>query len=230
MQNASLSTALWFYSGADYLIVNALLWRNLQALEACLQIVWDNNRAVIREARESTPEKRFSRCGIDAAALYESYLSRTPEALTPEARQQMIDQAVLDIRCICSAMQSAGEDLQLIRNVDARFAIGRAAIGETVELLGLTSTSTTGQLIDYGKNEQRKPDQVLRIRVPAGLPALRLEDDRESEVLLPPMAYRILDRRTDNGADTLWLEAAKPLDLERLICAAKFEWEKHGKC
>lgn len=230
MQNASLSTALWFYSGADYLIVNALLWRNLQALEACLQIVWDNNRAVIREARESTPEKRFSRCGLEAAALYESYLSRTPEALTPETMQQMINQAILDIRCICSAMQSAEEDLQLIRNVDVRFAIGRAAIGETVELLGLTSTSTTGQLIDYGKNEQRKPDQVLRIRVPAGLPALRLEDDRESEVLLPPMAYRILDRRTDNGADTLWLEAAKPLDLERLICAAKFEWEKRGKC
>ena len=230
MQNASLSTALWFYSGADYLIVNALLWRNLQALEACLQIVWDNNRAVIREARESTPEKRFSRCGLDAAALYESYLSRTTEVLTEEAKHRMLDQAILDIRCICSAMQSAGEDLQLIRNVDARFAIGRAAIGETVELLGLTSTSTTGQLIDYGKNEQRKPDQVLRIRVPAGLPALRLEDDRESEVLLPPMAYRILDRRTDNGADTLWLEAAKPLDLERLICAAKFEWEKRGKC
>lgn len=230
MQNASLSTALWFYSGADYLIVNAFLWRNLQALDACLQIVWDNNRAVIREARESTPEKRFSRCGLEAAALYESYLSRTPEALTPETRQQMINQAILDIRCICSAMQSAEEDLQLIRNVDARFAIGRAAIGETVELLGLTSTSTTGQLIDYGKNEQRIPDQVLRIRVPAGLPALRLDDDRESEVLLPPMAYRILDRRTDNGADTLWLEAAKPLDLERLICAAKFEWEKRGKC
>ena len=230
MQNTPLSTALWFYSGADYLIVNALLWRNTQALEACLKIVWDNNRAVIREARQSTPEKRFSGCGLDAAALYESYLSRTPEAFTEEAKHRMIDQAILDIRCICSAMQSAEEDLQLIRNVDARFAIGRAAVGETVELLGLTSTSTTGQLIDYGKNEQQKPDQILRIRVPAGLPALRLEDDREREVLLPPMAYRVLDRRTENGADTLWLEAVKPLNLEQLICAAKSEWEKRRKC
>ena len=66
--------------------------------------------------------------------------------------------------------------------------------------------------------------------MPAGLPALRLEDDREREVLLPPMAYRVLDRRTENGADTLWLEAVKPLNLEQLICAAKFEWEKRRKC
>lgn len=64
MQNTPLSTALWFYSGADYLIVNALLWRNTKALEACLKIVWDNNRAVIREARQSTPEKRFSGSGL----------------------------------------------------------------------------------------------------------------------------------------------------------------------
>lgn len=229
MQNTPLSTALWFYSGADYLIVNALLWRNLQALEACLKIVWDNNRAVIREVRESTPEKRFSGCDLDAAALYESYLARTPEAFTEEAKQHMIDQAILDIRCICSAMRAAREDLRLIRNVDARFAIDCAAVGETVELLGLTSTSTTGQLIDYGKNEQRIPDQILRIRVPAGLPALKLEDDREREVLLPPMAYRVLDRRTENGAETLQLEAVKPLNLEQLICAAKSEWETHRK-
>ena len=142
----------------------------------------------------------------------------------------MIDQAILDICCICSAMHAAEEELQLIRNVDARFAIGCTAVGETVELLGLTSPSTTGQLIDYGKNEQRITDQILRIRVPAGLPALRLEDDREREVLLPPMAYRVLDRRTENGADTLQLEAVKPLNLEQLICAAKSEWEKRRKC
>ena len=49
-------------------------------------------------------------------------------------------------------------------------------------------------------------------------------------MLLPPMAYRVLDRRTENGADTLWLEAVKPLNLEQLICAAKSEWEKRRKC
>lgn len=200
----------------------------MQALEACLQIVWDNNCAVIREARQGTPEKRFPHCGLDTAAFYESYLSRTPKVLTEKAKHRMIDQAILDIRCICSAMHAAQEDLQLIRNVDARFAID-CAMGETVDLLGLTSTSTTGQLIDYGKNEQKKPDQILRIRVPAGLPALRLEDDRECEVLLPPMAYRVLDRRTENSADALRLEAVKPLALELLICAAKSEWEKHRK-
>ena len=62
-----VKTVVWFYTGADYLIVNAFLWRDKQALVECLEIVWSNNRAVIQEAEEQTPEKRFSSSGIDAA-------------------------------------------------------------------------------------------------------------------------------------------------------------------
>ena len=55
-----LKEALWFYTAADYLIINAFLWKNTEAMEPCLEIVHGNNIKVIKEAEEQTPEKRFS--------------------------------------------------------------------------------------------------------------------------------------------------------------------------
>ena len=216
-----LKMALWFYTGADYLIINSFLWQNRYALDECIQIVWNNNRNVIREAEEQTPKSRFGFSGIDEMRLYESYRARTPETLSDKAKGQMLDQAMDDIRCICHAMHLAHQEMKLIRNVDRRYAIKDFDVGGKIELKGLTSTSTTGQLIDYGKEDYRKPGQILRIHVAAGLPFLSITENNENEVILPPMVYRVLDRYEENETEVVDLQAMCPLDLERLIGEAK---------
>ena len=156
---------LWFYAAADYLVINAFLWKNEEALEPCLQIVHSNNAGMIREAEQQTPETRFAFSGLDCRALYDSYKRRTPPDLSPASKQRMLEQAIADIRLLCRAARPAEEEMTLLRNVDARFLLYDAPPGSTVELLGLTSTSRTGQLIDYGRQDYRAPAQVPAGRI-----------------------------------------------------------------
>ena len=210
----------WFYTGADYLVINAFLWKNREALEPCIDIVWQNNLAVIREAEEEGPEKRFASSGVEGGALLQSYRRRTPNALTDEGKKGMLEQAISDIRLLCGSMQPTTEPVRLFRNMEQAFVLQNTREGEQIELLGLTSTSTTGQRIDYGQDDYRKPAQVLQIDVPKGLPALFLKND-EHEVLLPPMRYRVSGVDLHDGVPTVALEALSPLDLEPLIESAK---------
>lgn len=222
----TLKKTLWFYTGADYLIINSFLWRDKSALDECLEIVWNNNRAVIQEAVEQTPEKRFASFGTDAISLFESYQVRTPEKLTETGKNQMIDQAIRDIRRICYAMQQEHECMKLIRNVDKRYSMNNFCIGDTINLLGLTSTSTTGQLIDYSHDNFRKPGQIVHIHIGNNIPILPVENSREHEVILPPMAYQVLDSYDENGTDHVVVEALFPLELESLIHEALAVWAR----
>lgn len=219
--NNELKTSLWFYTGADYLVINAFLWKNKSALDKCLEIVWNNNRGIICEAEEQTAERRFCSSGIDALELFESYRSRTPETLSSTAKDSMIEQAIADIYRICQAMQPAPCEMKLIRNVNQSSVLKNFQIGGTINLLGLTSTSTTGQLIDYGKENYRKPDQILKIHVAAGLPVLHIENDQENEVILPPMTYHVVDKNEENGVEVIAMEAIVPLDLDNVIHEAQ---------
>lgn len=211
-----LKECVWFYTGADYLIINAFLWKNREALEPCIDIVRQNNLAVIREAEEEGPEERFASSGIDGAALLQCYRRRTPDTLTDDAKRKMLEQAISDIRLLCGSMQPAREPIRVFRNMESAFCLKNAREGGQIELLGLTSTSTTGQQIDYGHDDYRKPAQILQIDVPKGTPALFLENE-EHEVLLPPMRYRIRGESFTDGVSTVTLEALHPLDLESLI-------------
>ncbi len=215
-----LKECAWFYTGADYLVINAFLWKNREALDPCIGIVWENNRGVIREAEEEGPEKRFATSGLDGAALLQSYRRRTPDALNDEAKRQILEQAIDDIRLLCASMRPTKEPVRLYRNMEPAFRLQNARGGEEIELLGLTSTSTTGQQIDYGHADFRAPAQVLAIDVPKGLPALFLEND-EHEVLLPPMRYRVTGTNLHDGVPTVSLEALRTLDPEQLIRSAK---------
>ena len=215
-----LRECVWFYTGADYLLINAFLWKNKKALEPCLGIVWQNNLDVIREAEEEGPEKRFASFGPDGGMMLESYRRRTADALTDDAKKGMLEQAISDIRLLCDSMQPAREPVRLFRNMESAFCLKNAREGEQIELLGLTSTSTTGQQIDYGHDDYRKPAQILRIDVPKGLPTLFLKNE-EHEVLLPPMRYRVTGNDTSDGVPTVTLEALCPLNLELLIRRAK---------
>ena len=212
--------ALWFYTAADYLIINAFLWKNTKAMAPCLEIVHKNNVGMIREAEEQTPEKRFSFSGLDCQALLDSYKRRTPRDLSPTSRRRMLEQAIADIRLLYRSASPAQQEMLLFRNMDARFMLNGASPGNTVELLGLTSTSSTGQLIDYGHQDYRAPAQVLKIHVPVGMPVLRFEN-AENEVILPPMSYQVVASAVHDSIPTVGLKAHRVLDIENLISSAK---------
>lgn len=214
-----LKECVWFYTGADYLIINAFLWKNKEALEPCIDIVRENNLGMIREA-EKNPGRFFSSSGLDGASLLESYRLRTPDALTDNAKKSILEQAISDIRLLCASMEPTKAPVRLFRNMESAFCLKKVRAGEEIELLGLTSTSTTGQQIDYGHDDYRKPAQILEIDCPAGINALFLENE-EHEVLLPPMRYRIKGERIEDGVSTVTLEACHPLDLEQLIRSSK---------
>lgn len=211
-----LKECVWFYTGADYLVINAFLWRNREALDPCIGIVWQNNLDVIREAEAEGTENRFASSGLDGAALLQSYRRRTPDALTDEANAQILEQMISDIRLLCASMQPTKEPVRLFRNMEQAFVLQNTRKGEQIDFWGLTSTSKTGQQIDYGHDDYRKPAHVLEIDVSKGLPALFLEND-EHEVLLPPMRYRVKGESVKDGVSTVLLEALHMLDLERLI-------------
>ena len=215
-----LKECIWFYTGADYLIINAFLWRNREALEPCIDIVWENNKGVIREAEQEGAEKYFASSGLDGAALLLSYRRRTPDVLTDDAKKSILEQAVSDIRLLVGSMRPTKEPVRLFRNEEKRFCLKNVNVGNNVELLGITSTSTTGQQIDYGRDDYRAPAQILQIDLPAGLPALFLDND-ENEVLLPPMLYAVKSESVEKGVPTITLDAVRPLDLERLILSSK---------
>lgn len=215
-----LKEALWFYTAADYLVVNSFLWRNAEALEPCLEIVYNNNAGVINEAREQTAEKRFAFSGLDCAELYSAYLRRTPKELSFEGKRGMLGQAIADVRLICAAARPVGEDMLLYRNLGKGTALRGVTPGGRVDLRGITSTSTTGQPIDYGKGNYRAPEQILRLRIPGGFPVLNLENG-ENEVLLPPASYLAVSEQTLQGVAVIELAAESISDVEELIASAK---------
>ena len=212
--------SLWFYSAADYLVINAFLWRNDEALGPCLEIVRQNNLAVMAEAEEETPGKRFPFPPEEAEQLFRSYVRRTPRDDSAASKRMMLAQAADDIRLLCRAAKPSEEDMLLYRNVDARFAVKDAAPGGELELYGLTSTSTTGQLIDYGRGDLRRPGQIMRIALPAGLPAL-IAGGEENEVVLPPMRFLVTGVSESGGVPLLELRALETLDVGKLIAASE---------
>ena len=55
----STQESIRFYIGADFLIVNNILWGNKVNLNRGIKAVFANNKGIIREAMEMTPEVRW---------------------------------------------------------------------------------------------------------------------------------------------------------------------------
>ena len=90
---------------------------------------------------------------------------------------------------------------------------------KNVDLLGLTSTSTTGQEIEYGKGEKRKATYQYKILVSPRTPILQLENDDsdENEVILPPMKYNVLSVKESEEKTEIELEPIEVLNMNELL-------------
>lgn len=230
MVDESMKESIRFYIGADFLIVNNLLWGNKVNLGRGIEAVHKNNTGVIREAMEMTPEVRWGVSKKEGQKLLESYKRRTPDKITEVTKAEIIYTAINDIYNICNSMQPADDEILLYRNVVEEYAIKDLTIGKEVDLKGITSTSTTGQKIDYGNSNFIITFYKYEIKVSAGMPILVLENDyrEENEVILPPMRYRISgvrDDEGDEGGKIVELETIKPLDVYLLIKDAKSKLE-----
>jgi hypothetical protein len=219
MTSELMKESIRFYIGADYLIVNNLLWGNSINLEKGIEAVHRNNMGIIREATEMTPAVRWGVSAADGQKLLDAYKRRTPDEITDATKAEIIKTAITDIHNICGSMRPADDELLLYRNVAEAYAIKDPAVGGTVDIKGITSATTTGQKIDYGKGDFQITFHKYEIRVPKGMPILALENDyrNENEVILPPMRYRITGIRAGEDGKVIELEAIKPLDVGLLI-------------
>lgn len=222
-----LQEALFFYTGADYLVINAFLWRNQKALLPCIEIVQQNNRGMISEALASTPGQRFDTSEEEGELILAAYRRRTLDLSSSNALRQIIELAIEDIRIICRAMQPALSDLVLYRNVSEKYFPHHPAIGQILDLPGLTSTSTTGQEINYGKDDFHSASFQYKIMLSKRTPMLALENDsrEENEVLLPPMQYRITEIAEAKNQRILSLAPIALLDIEELIASADIAFD-----
>jgi len=218
-----MKESIRFFTGADFLVINAFLWGNKIDLERGIEAVHGNNVGIIREAVEMTPEVRWGVSKEEGQKLLDSYRRRTPDEINELTKSAFIETAISDIYNICNAMQPAENEIILHRNVVEEYAIQNPTIGKEVDFKGITSTSTTGQKIDYGKNDFLIAFQKYEIKVSVGTPILVVENDyrQENEVILPPMQYRISNVRDSKECKIVELETIRPLDVDSLIKATR---------
>lgn len=226
--NEKTQESIFFYKRADYLVINSLLWHNMQSIEQGLVKTYKNNHGMIKEAVEQTPEVRFNCDPERANSILRSFQKRTPKILNDAGKVQMLKNAITDILLITKSMKKTKKEMKLFRNVEEQFCLSPLSVGKEVEFLGITSTSTTGQEIEYAKGELRQANFQYVINVPKGMPLLELENDFENEVILPPMKYKVLGYKEKNGKVEFELQPQEVLDMHKLLQSAIKDLRKNG--
>ena len=95
--NEKTQESIFFYKRADYLVINSLLWHNMQSIEQGLVKTYKNNHGMIKEAVEQTPEVRFNCDPERANSILRSFQKRTPKILNDAGKVQMLKNAINDI-------------------------------------------------------------------------------------------------------------------------------------
>ena len=125
-------------------------------------------------------------------------------------------------------MKKTKKEMKLFRNVEEQFCLSPLSIGKEVEFYGITSTSTTGQEIEYANGNFRQANFQYVINVPKGMPLLELENDFENEVMLPPMKYRVIGYKVKNSKVEFELQPQQVLDVQKLLKSAINDLRKNG--
>lgn len=86
----SVKESIMFYIGADYLIVNSLLWGNKTNLDRAIEAVRRNNAGVGREAVETTPEVRWGVTEEEGEKLLEAVEPLDVDLIVENAKSKLL--------------------------------------------------------------------------------------------------------------------------------------------
>lgn len=200
--NNKQKEAIDFYLRNDYLLINALLWNDLNDLDKKIKIIVDCNNAKIKEAIEVSPEKYWGCSKEESQKILNIFKSRSYKNIGKKEKQEIIARAKEDIKYIFESMSPLTKNLILYRNVDKKFA-NNLQENSIQNMLGFSSCSTEMH-IPHDKMYGSEDSVIYKIYVPKGFMALRLDQmpnlrNEPDEVILPPMKCKIEKIEEKNG-------------------------------
>lgn len=218
--------ALNFYTRSHYLIINNLMCQKFdELLLKWLPIVNDDDKSMIQEALEQGKAKRFNTNEEWGERIFNAYVKRTTDKLSPKDVIKHLKIAVQDILKINSAMMPLDNDLTVFRKVHLRDHFTTCKVGEKKEIPCFVSTT-----LNPDKYETSADVILYKIILPKGTPVIRIDlldkalaneyfgtsPQNEEEILLPPMSFQVLDiisQSDGNIKGKVDLKAFQPLDI-----------------
>ncbi|MBP3704592.1 MAG: hypothetical protein J6I98_03565 [Clostridia bacterium] len=193
---------LRFYTTNDYLLINGLLWgTDEKTIDIFIKLINDDGRAVMAEAIEQGLDVRWNCSKEDGEKLYQIYQKRFPVIDNQNTKNQILEQAKLDISNMMSCMTPLASKMVLYRNIKTKF-IDNLEEGMSLNYLGFSSCSLNPHIAEnatYGSSGCT----LVEIIAPAGTPAIRLDllpdvQNEPDEVILAPVEFHVtkIDRES----------------------------------
>lgn len=192
-----------FYVTNDFLLINGLLWgEDEKYIDEVINAINQDGRAVMKEALEQGPDKRWGCSKEEGERLLKIYEKRFPIIGSKKIKKEIIKRAKDDISNMMSAMKPLKSDMVLYRNIKNRF-VSNLKEGQIINYLGFSSCSLNPHVPDkkmYGASD----NVLLEINVPAGTLAIRLDlmpnvRNEPDEVILAPMKFLITKIDKENN-------------------------------
>lgn len=194
---------LRFYTTNDYLLINGLLWgENEKTIDIFIKLINDDGRAVMAEAIEQGFDVRWNCSKEEGEMLYRTYQKRFPIIENQNTRNQILEQAKLDISNMMACLTPLTSEIVLYRNIKTSF-INNLEEGMSLNYLGFSSCSLSPHVAEnatYGSSGST----LVEIIAPAGTPAIRLDllpdvQNEPDEVILAPIAFLVTKIDRESG-------------------------------
>ena len=225
--------ALNFYTRSHYLIINNLMCQKFdELLLKWLPIVNDDDKVMVKEALEQGKAKRFNANEEWGEKIFNAYVKRTTEKLTPKDVEKHLKIAVQDILEMNSAMMPLDNDLTVFRKVHLRDHFPICHVKDKKEIPCFVSTT-----LNPDKYETSADVVLYKIILPKGIPVIRIDlldkalaneyfgtsPQNEEEVLLPPMCFQVVkidSNISGNIKGNIELKALYSLNLKDILDAS----------
>ena len=194
---------LQFYTANDYLLINGLLWgEDEKTIEKYIQRINKDGRGVMAEAMEQGFDVRWSCSKAEGERLYQIYQKRFPILDDLSVKNQILEQARMDISNMMSCMTPLTSELVLYRNIKTKFT-DQLEQEMIFHHLGFSSCSLSPHIAEnatYGSNECT----LVEITAPAGTPAIRLDllpdvQNEPDEIILAPIDFLVTKIEKESG-------------------------------
>lgn len=194
---------LRFYTTNDYLLINGLLWGECEdKIDAFIQIINQDGRAVMKEAVEMGFDVRWN-CGKEEGErLYNVYQKRFPVIDNDDVKAQILKRAKDDIDNMMACTEPLTSELVLYRNIKTTF-VNKLEEGASLKYLGFSSCSLYPHVAEnamYGSSGCT----LVEIIAPEGTPAIRLDlipdvQNEPDEVILAPIEFLVTKVNKENS-------------------------------